>query len=289
MQRLETISTDLQKPIRLQELSTDLFLNDEKGNTINVIVTDGGSEYSITGNVVCYMIRPDTTTITIEGTASGNVASVTLPKTAYYYSGRASFVVKAESTENAVTLAAFTAIIYRDRSDRITDDERIIPSLSEIMAIVDQINNMTVSSSTLPAGANATAVLTSVNGHYSIAFGIPRGINGAEPDITEVTLEASEWSDDELPEQTVTVNGISEASHILVSISNEVTATQYVQAALGRILCTASDVDELTFTVYGSTPDVDIPIIVMNLSESQDSTEFTTEEIEEILDYVFDE
>jgi len=287
MQRTEWLMTDLQKPIRLQELKTDLFQNDEQGNTIRVSVTDGGAEYTVTGNVVCYMIRPDTTTITIEGTADGGNAIVTLPKNAYLYTGRASFVIKAESSENKVTLAAFTAIVYHDRSDRVVDDERIIPSLSEVMAIVDQINNMTISNTTLPAGANATAALTTVSGHYNISLGIPRGINGSEPSITNVTLPASGWSNDELPTQTVTVSGISGESHILVSISNTVTAEQYMQTALARMLCTASDVNELTFTVYGSTPSVDLPIVVMNFTESGNTGEFTIAEITEILNYVF--
>lgn len=287
MPRQEFLTTDLQQPIRLQELKTDLFQNDEQGNTISVVVTNGGADYTIVGNVVCYMIRPDTTTITINGTSNGGQAIVTLPKNAYLYTGRASFVIKAESSENKVTLAAFTAIVYRDRSDRVVDDERIIPSLSEVMAIVDQINNMTISNTTLPAGANATAALTTVSGHYNIALGIPRGINGSEPDITSVTLPASGWSNDDLPTQTITVSGISGESHILISISNAATQEQYMQTALARMLCTDSDVNEITFTVFGTTPTVDLPIIVMNLTESGNTGEFTTAEITEILNYVF--
>lgn len=288
MPRQEFLTTDLQQPIRLQELKTDLFQNDEQGNTISVVVTNGGADYTIVGNVVCYMIRPDTTTITINGTAAGGQASVTLPKEAYLYTGRASFVIKAEYSGNKVTLAAFTAIVYRDRSDRIVDNDRIIPSVSEIMEIVDQINNMTAQAQTLPAGSQATAQLTSLNGHYNILFGVPRGINGAEPDLTEATLTAAGWSSDDTPTQTLTVQGISADSHLFVTVRNTITDDQYLEASLAWILCTSQGTNTLEFTAYGIKPAVDIPIIIANLSESGDDvSDFTHAEVEAILDYVF--
>ena len=268
MQRQESLVTDLRKPIRLQELKTDLFLNDDAGNTIVVTVTDGGEPCAITGDVVCYMIRPDTTTITINGAVLVNQAIVTLPKEAYYFSGRASFVIKSEASGNKITLAAFTALIYHDRSDRITDEERIIPSLSEVMEIVNQINDMTVSVQTLAAGSDATASLTSVDGHYNIALGIPRGISGAEPDVQAATLLAANWGNSEPPTQTLSVSGITSASHIIVGIADSITNETYIQAALARILCTGADTGTLTFTAYGVTPTVDIPLTVINLSES---------------------
>lgn len=289
MQRTEWLSTDLQKPIRLQSLKTDLFLNDDTGNMIGVNVMDGGTEYSITGNVVCYMIRPDTTTLTIAGTASGNQAMVTLPKEAYYYSGRANFVIKVEGNGNKVTLAAFTALIYRDRSDRIADEERIIPSLSEIMTIVDQINNMTMTVQTLPAGSAATGNLTSIDGHYNLAFGIPRGTSGNEPDVQTATLLAANWSGDEPASQTVTVQGISAGSVIIVGITESATDTQYVQASLARLFASGSGTNQLTVVANAIVPTVDIPITIVNLSESGASlVDYTQAEITDILNSVFE-
>lgn len=290
MPRQEILTTDLQRPIRLQELRTDLFLHDKKGNLITVVVTDGGADYIIAGNVVCYMIRPDSSTLTIAGTADDNQAMVELPEAAYLYPGRASFVIKEETTTEAVTLAAFTAIIYRDRSDRVVDNDRIIPSLDEIMTIVNQINDMTVSVTTLAAGSAATAVLGSQSGHYTLALGIPRGISGVEPAVTSVTLLASGWSNDAQPTQTITVSGISVGSHIFVSIANTVTADQYIEASLARILCTSQGTDQLTFTAYGVTPTLDLPVTIINLSESGDGAiDYTQAEIEEILTAVFGE
>lgn len=288
MQRTEWLSTDLQKPIRLQTLKTDLFLNDDEGNLIGVIVTDSGTDYPITGDVVCYMIRPDTTTLTIPGQVSGNQALVTLPKEAYYFSGRANFVIKVEGNGNKVTLAAFTALIYRDRTDRIADEERIIPSLSEIMTIVDQINDMTLTVQTLPAGSEARGLLTSVDGHYNLALEIPRGISGAAPDIQSITLAAANWSGSDPATQTVTVANMTANSHIVVGESSAITNEQYIQMALARILCTAQGAGTLTFSAFGSTPTVDLPVTIINLSESGDGAiDYTQAEIEAILTAVF--
>ena len=290
MQRTEWLMTDLQKPIRLQPLKTDLFLNDDEGNLIGVTVMDGGTDYAITGDVVCYMIRPDTTTLTIAGTASGNQATVTLPKEAYYYSGRANFVIKVEGNGNKVTLAAFTALIYRDRTDRIADEERIIPSVEEIMTIVDQINNMTMTVNTLPAGSPATGELTSQGGHYNIALSIPRGISGAAPDIQNITIPAASWSGTEPATQTVNVTNMTANSHIIVGGSSSMTNEQYIQMALAKILCTTQGAGTLTFAAFGSVPSVDLPVTIINLSESGDGAiDYTQAEIEEILTAVFGE
>ena len=273
MPRQEFITTDLQKPIRLQELKTDLFLNDNKGNVITVVVTDGGADYTIDGDVVCYMIRPDTSTLTIQGTSDDNQAIVELPENAYLYPGRASFVIKAESETSKTTLAAFTAIIYRDRSDRIVDNDRVIPSLEEIMAIVNQINNMTVSVITYPADSDATAVLRTENNHYALQLGIPRGVNGSRPFVVAAMLLAADWSNDATPTQTISVYRMGDNAIALVSLNSNATQAQYEQACLARIVCIEQNVGSMTFACYGAVPTLAIPLTIVNLSESAPADE----------------
>ena len=289
MQREEWLSTDLQKPLRVQELKTDLILNDEEGNLIGVRVTDGGEAVTLTGSIKCYMIRPDTTTLTIDGEVSGNQAMVVLPENAYYYTGRASFVIKMEASGNKVTLAAFTAIVYRDVSDALVDNDRVIPSLSEIMEIVNQINDMTLAVTTLPAGSDATGALTTVSNHYYIALGIPRGRSGAEPDVQYKTLTAANWSGTENRYNSVAVTGISSDSHILVGLCETATDQQYVQASLARIHATSVTDGYLNFKAEGVVPTIDLNIVIINFSESGASlVDYTESEITEIIDSVWD-
>jgi len=268
MNRKERFKTDLTKPIRLQELKTDLFMDDETANEIIVDVFDGEIPYTLSGAVKCYMIRPDTATLTIDGTITGNAVSVILPKNAYYFTGRASFVIKVESEGNKVTVCAFTALVYRDRSDSIVDNDRIVPDLSEIMGIVNQINDMTVSARSLPAGAAPQAVLTSLNGHYNIDFSIPRGISGAEPDVQNATALAANWSSQHPFTQNISVQNITPASHIIVSLASNCTDDQYNQAALARLVCSSMANGSITLTALGIAPTTDIPITIINLSES---------------------
>lgn len=288
MRRVEILKTDLHEPLRLQELKTDLVQNDEGGNEIIVQITDSGEAYTPTGSIKCYMIRPDTTTITIDGTIVSNGVSVVLPAQAYYYTGRANFVIKSESEGNAATLAAFSALVYRDRTDRITDEERIIPSLEEVLTIVAQINDMTIAATTLPAGSNATASLSTVSGHYHIALGIPRGASGTEPDVQSITLPVASWEGTGPWTQTVSVSGVTAASTIVVGIDQDVTAEVYENAVVSGIVCTGQGAGTLTFTAFLECPAYAIPLTVMNLSESGDSlTDYTESEITEILDSVY--
>lgn len=302
MQRVEWLKTDLQKPARVLELKTDLFLHDNTGNVIGVEVTDGGEAATITGTVRCYVIRPDTTTVIFEGTVDGNKVTVTLPREVYYFTGRANFLIRVESEGNSMTLCAFTGIVYRDRTDRISDSERVIPSVEEITEAISQmedvvqeavakINDMTASATTLPAGSAPTVVLTLEDGHYHISFGIPQpsvdviddttgagdydktwsankivmevGAKADPSNALQLTLLAADWTADDPPVQTLTATGVTATNNILFSIGASATAEQIKAYSSGKIMCTSQGANQITVTCFDRIPIIDIPVTVV--------------------------
>lgn len=232
--------TDLAKGVQMVRLGRLFAENDKAAHTINVRVLDDGKVADLTGQTVsAYFIRPDNATVTISGTLTDNVASVTLPSSCYANSGHFSIIIKAVSTN--VTTAIFwgDGTITRSTTDTIVDPENIIPSLEELLAqiaVMEQetaaanaaatsansaasaantaatsaadassaIQNITAEASNLSPGSTATATVSTVSGHKHIAFGIPIGHT---PNLTIGTVQTlSEESD-----ATATITGTQTA------------------------------------------------------------------------------
>lgn len=312
MQRVEWLKTDLQKPVGVLELKTDLFLHDDTGNMIGIEVTDGGETATLTGTARCYVIRPDTTTVIFEAVVEGNKVYAILPKEVYYFTGRANFLVRMETEGNSMTLCAFTAIVYRDRTDRISDEEHIIPSIEEIIAAIEEmqevidealvkLDDMTASASSLPTGSMPTAVMTLADGHYHIAFGIPKSdgdvindntgagdynltwsadklsklVNSTQ--IVEAVISTGSWSSATHPTQTISVLGVKSDNNIAVYPSTSVTKTELDALGFANILCTGQATDSITVTCFGHVPQVNIPISVMILGAEIEGTDITVD------------
>lgn len=200
------LKSDLQKAVQVKSIQGNLFSADNAGNLIGVVITNGGSPAEITGNVTAYVIRADGATVVVEGSLSGNRASVTLPASAYAVVGQASIVIKVGTT----TVGACTIYVYRSTTDTIVDPGEVIPSITELLEKIDEmeqgtaaantaaqnantaatsattaaskIDNMTVEASRLPESASPTAQISEVSGHKHIVFGIPQGVTQVEFD-----------------------------------------------------------------------------------------------------------
>ena len=213
--------------------------NDKAAHTINVRVLDDGKIADLTGQTIsAYFIRPDNATVTISGTLTDNVASVTLPSSCYANSGHFSLIIKAVSTN--VTTAIFwgDGTITRSTTDTIVDPEYIVPSLEELLAQIAVMEQGTAAANAAAAAANTnatraldaavvaedastaiedltvaaqtaapnnpTATLSKVDDHWHILFGLP---TGAMPVLSVGTVTT-------LPEEasaTVTQTGTNEA------------------------------------------------------------------------------
>ena len=73
------LESDLQKPVQVKQLSGNLFSADNNANKIGVKVYDNGQTASLSGTVYGYIVRDDEQTVVVQGTLSGNKASIILP------------------------------------------------------------------------------------------------------------------------------------------------------------------------------------------------------------------
>ena len=106
------ICTDLQQLPEVRKLST-MFTGDSAANRIGVIVTDGGDEITLTGNVVASIVRPDGVTITQNGAKSGNRAWVDLPSGAYAVPGQMGVFLKLVNGNDVATLGGVECYVYK--------------------------------------------------------------------------------------------------------------------------------------------------------------------------------
>ena len=187
--------TDLKQPLIVQELKGFLYTGDEDGNLIGFEVYDGGTSATLSGSCVGYIIRPDGVTVTETGTISGNKASIVLPSAAYYHEGAIDIVIKVTASGNRVAVGAVRGYVQRSTTDVYADPSPVvpIPSVEELLEIIGAceqattdaqdaagaLSNMDAVATTLTAGSDATASITTVDGHYRITLGIPRGNTGA--------------------------------------------------------------------------------------------------------------
>lgn len=223
------LKSDLKKPMRVVELSGNLFSADNGGNMIGVEVLDGGQAASLTGSVHGYVIRADGATVLVDGTLTGNRASIVLPASAYLVIGQASIVIKV----GTVTVGACVAQVYRTTTDTLVDPANVIPSISELLEAIDdceqatedandaaelantkagladaaataantaagtanaaagKIDNMTVAANGLAPGSAPTVAISEVSGHKHILFGLVKGDPGKDFHIAKTFASIS--------------------------------------------------------------------------------------------------
>lgn len=218
------LQTDLKKPVSVQKLSGNLFSADNEGNLIGVEVFDNGEAATLSGNVNGYVIRPDGETVLVDGTLSGNKASIVLPSSAYAVVGQESIVIKV----GGVTVGACVAYVYKSTTDVIVDPSHVVPSLSELLAKIADCEAATEDANEAASLANEKATLadqkatladtaaTSATSAASSATSAASTANAAAGKIDNMTVAASGLSAGTSP--TVTISEVSGHKHIAFGI-----------------------------------------------------------------------
>ena len=183
------LKSDLTKPVKVKNLDGNLFSQDNGANVIYVEVTDNGEPVTLTGGIQGYVVRGDGYTVTVTGSVENGKAKVVLNEACYRVLGAISIVVKAGTT----TIGACQGYVYRSSTDSIVDPENIVPSLSELLAQIDNCRQATEDANdaadaaneaaesleglttTTTTGSTTGAVVSkdSQDGHYNIGFTFP--------------------------------------------------------------------------------------------------------------------
>lgn len=218
------LESDLKKPVRVKQLTGNLFSADNQANLVGVKVFNDGEPASLTGGVNAYVVRADGATVTVSGTLTGNQATVILPSTCYAVVGQISIVVKVGTT----TVGACTGYVYRSSTDAIVDPGHVIPSIDELLAQIENCrqattaaNNATSSANSAASNANEKAVLannaaTNANDKAGTANSAAQAANAAAGKIDNMTVSATGLASGSAP--TASVSEVEGHKHIAFGI-----------------------------------------------------------------------
>lgn len=185
-QRMEI---DLSQPIRRKEVGLVMGSGDDKANTFYVIVKDDGSPVTLSGcTVIGYLIMPNDETLRITGRVEDNMACVTVPKSGYVYDGAFTLTIKTAVSKQENTLAIFDGTIGRTTTENITDGQRIIYGVNEILALIGSMEQAETDTRNATTAANNAAA--SANSAASKANTATTAANNAADYIKDATVSA---------------------------------------------------------------------------------------------------
>lgn len=139
-------TVDLAKPApAISDPYTLMFPGDENAHVWQITVLNNGEAADLSGGTATgYFLRPDGNTVTIVGTISNNVISVTLDATVYAYVGWVKAAVRWSVSGNTVTLdLRLFEIKPQIDSGSYIDPGEVIPSIAELLAAIEDMEDAT--------------------------------------------------------------------------------------------------------------------------------------------------
>ena len=131
---------------------------DHQAHEWRVRVFDAGEPVDLTGYTITgYFDRSDGMMVPVVGTASGNVASVTLPQSVYAATGPLLGLLRAGKNGSVMTLAAGRWNVRRGPGDEIVDPGRVVPSLAELLEKIAEMERKTTAANNAASAANTAA------------------------------------------------------------------------------------------------------------------------------------
>lgn len=279
------VKTDLALGVQKHRLGRLFAASDKLAHTINVTVLQDGVAADLSGqSAVGYFIRQDEATVTINGTISGNVATVTLPSSCYAKPGYFSLIIKATGN---VSTAIFWAdgTITRTTTDIVVDPEHIVPSLEELLAQIATIEAATTAANTAATRANSAASgieeltvsvtsgnppsadVTDVDGHKHIAFVLPKGDKGDPGSIDNASAETIPMS---ATDSTSIATAISQSGKVNTVAGVQPDSNKNVPLTGADIPMSASNTTRVATAITKSVHDA-IEVKLPNVSSSNRS------------------
>ena len=134
MAQFETwLNVDLKKPLKVHVISGTAFSQDNRGNLVGAVVTDGGLASALEGTVMGYCVRADGQTVVVHGGHALNRAWIELPEAAYAAPGMMQIAIRLVNGDQKTVLAAFQATVQRTSTDTLVDPGEAVPDLEDIL------------------------------------------------------------------------------------------------------------------------------------------------------------
>ena len=157
--RIDIVTIDLAKPLQREKYGTLLATGDENANRFGANIVRNGEAVDLTGYTVSgSFVRPDGTTVTLDGTAEGNMACVDLDAFCYVSDGAFTLAVKIIKEGYAHTVRMVDGYIRRtDTGNYVATDEMIV-SLDRMKGLAESMAETCKEAEDLIADLNETSV-----------------------------------------------------------------------------------------------------------------------------------
>jgi len=147
---------DLTQDIKVRQCDTIVFNADNLSNVVSVALYNGEEAYTGGGTVVGAVVCPDGATVALDGTLSGNVASITLTGDCFALQGQIGVSIQIVSGDVRTTVLKAIYNVDISSTDTIVDPgSRITLSLAEIEAKLDEIPTILANAQTAIDGIEA--------------------------------------------------------------------------------------------------------------------------------------
>lgn len=147
--------------VKLTILSMGFLTGDKEGHTFRIAVVDRKGSVDLTGASVTGWFIPndqglvDDQSVPLKGSVEGNVAILSLPPEAYLEEGRFSLVIKLNHDGRISTIFWGAGSVSRSNTDVYVDVGDVIPSLEELLAQIDKMEEATKETKDATSAANA--------------------------------------------------------------------------------------------------------------------------------------
>lgn len=141
---VDWINQDLQEPARPEHRGGLAFTGDNRSVLVGVHVTDGGAPAELSGSVVAHVVRSaDGGTVTFSGLLDGSDVSAVLPEACFAYPGRIAVMLQLVDGTVKTTMCRAVYDVVAGETGTIIDPGSVVPDLSDILAMLDEMEQAT--------------------------------------------------------------------------------------------------------------------------------------------------
>ena len=158
---------------------------DNIADRFGIEVYRNGAEVALTAvNCQGYFIRPNGDTVVISGNINGNLAWVDLPEACYAYEGQFSLAIRMVGGGVTGTYRIVDGVVRKTTTDTIVDPGTVVPSLPELLALVERCEDAAVAAEDASEGfehiISDTNTLIPTAGADTTNNGVRRRVDGGE-------------------------------------------------------------------------------------------------------------
>lgn len=180
---------------------------DKNAHTFELSLYRGAEEMDLSGaSARGYFMRADGRTVTVPGTISGNIVTLTLSEGCYYVVGNFDLDIKVSIGEICKSVFWGNGFVVRSMTDAIVDEENVIPSLDELLAQIAATESAAKSANQAASAASsaATSAAQAASAADANASAANSAANAAKAAATTATEAATKIDD-----MTITATGLA--------------------------------------------------------------------------------